>query len=223
MGVKLLVSALPNMGKTTLLATLENVLVISRDGKKYPFPQPHKNLPDFGKEATLPVDDIIEQVSQAIKAYKNKYTTIPDTIVFDSISKILLDIEGVMLQRISSFPYGPINTEIKKLMDFVESLTSRCNVILVSHAIYDEDTMGYKLVNAGGNWAKKGGVISEVDFAIFLEMRGPERVIHFKDPKMLSRTIGVDVPNTMPVNEFNLQNYVNQLNTTHQEASSWSL
>lgn len=224
MGIKLLISALPNMGKTTLLSSLENVLVIARDGKKYPFPQPHKNIKDFSIDSLSPADEIIEQVSSAIKAYKQKFNNeIPDTIVFDSISKILLDIEGITLQRIKSFPYGVINTEIKKLMDFIEGLTSRCNVILVSHAVYDEESFGFKLVNAGGSWSKKGGVISEVDYAIFLEMVGSDRKIHFKNPLMLSRTIGLDVPDTMMVSEFNLQQYVNQLKNLHIEATNWSL
>jgi len=45
--VKMLISSLPNIGKTTLLQTLDDVLVIARDGKKYPFPQAHVNVEDL--------------------------------------------------------------------------------------------------------------------------------------------------------------------------------
>lgn len=39
---------------------------------------------------------------------------LPKTIAIDSISKILLDIEGYVLEQVKSFPYGKVNTEIKK-------------------------------------------------------------------------------------------------------------
>ncbi len=149
---KILLSGLPNIGKTTVLQSLTDVLVIARDGKKYPFPQPHVNVPDFET-----AEELIDIITTKINDYEEKFGKLPETIVIDSLSKILLDIEGNVLAKVKSFPYGVINTEIKLIVDFIErDLADVFNIVMVSHAIYDEDTLGYKLVNAGGSWGKKG-------------------------------------------------------------------
>jgi len=210
---------LPNIGKTTLLQTLDDVLVIARDGKKYPFPQAHVNVEDFTSADTL-----INVITDKIHAYENKMGKLPETIAIDSISKILLDIEGYCLEQIKSFPYGKINTEIKSVVDFIErDLSPVFNVIMVSHAMYSEETTGYSLVNAGGSYGKKGGILSEVDEAIFLELKGKQRVVHFRNAKMASRTTVAELPDSMPSAEFNLQEHLELLKSKQSKASEWSL
>lgn len=150
--IKLLISALPAMGKTTMLKDLDDVLVIARDGKKYPFPQPHVNVPDF-----TAIDELIDLTISKVESYEEKFGKLPEIIVFDSVSKILLDIEAYVLDQVKSFPYGKVNTEIKKFVDFIErDVCENFDVIMLSHALYSEDTSGYSLVNAGGSYGKKG-------------------------------------------------------------------
>lgn len=217
--IKLLVSSLPAIGKTTLLQTLEDVLVIARDGKQYPFPQAHVNVPDFDN-----VDQLIDLTVEKVETYEDKMGHMPATIAFDSVSKILLDIEGYVLEQVKSFPYGKVNTEIKKFVDFIErDVVPNFNVVLVSHALYNEDVSGYQLVNAGGSFGKKGGILSEVDEAIFLELRGKTRNVHFRNSKMCSRTTCPDLPDFVPAAEFNLQEHINLLMEKHGEAKEWSL
>lgn len=217
--VKLLISGLPAIGKTTLLQTLTDVLVIARDGKKYPFEQAHVNVPDFTSS-----EDLINLIVEKVEAYEAKMGALPKTVVIDSISKIFLDIEGYCLETIKSFPYGKINTEIKKVVDFIErDMTPEFNVILVSHALYSEETVGYSLVNAGGSYGKKGGILSEVDEALFVELKGKKRVIHFRNPKMASRTTMSELPDSVPGEEFNLQEHLELLMTKQSKASAWSL
>lgn len=218
--VKLLISSLPAIGKTTLLKDLKDVLVIARDGKKYPFPQPHVNVEDFTS-----VDELIELIVNKVNLYEEKMGELPKTIVFDSISKILLDIEGYVCQQVNSFPYAKVNTEIKKLVDFIESgLVSQFNVVLVSHAQYDEDTSSYKLVNAGGAFSKKGGVLSEVDEAVFIEMKGKKRILHYRNPRLVSRTTSNELPDTEELTDkFNLQKHLEHLMTKQSKAEEWSL
>ena len=218
--VKLLVSSLPAIGKTTLLKDLEDVLVIARDGKKYPFPQPHVNVPDFTS-----VDELISLVVEKVEAYEEKVGSPPSTIVFDSISKILLDIEGYILEQVKSFPYGKVNTEIKRLVDFIErDVAENFNVVLVSHALYNEDTSGYQLVNAGGSYGKKGGMLSEVDEAIFIEMKGKKRVIHYRNPKLAARTTVADLPDSVELSDdFSLQKHLDMLSSKQSQAEEWSL
>ena len=205
--VKVLVNGLPMIGKTTVLQSLTDVLVIARDGKRYPFPQPHVNVPDFET-----AEELINVITDKINAYEEKMGKLPKTIVIDSISKILLDLEGNVLARVKSFPYGVVNTEIKQIVDFIErDLADTFNVVLVSHVLYDEDTVGYKLVNAGGSWGKKGGIISEVDEAVFIELKGKKRILHYRNPKMLARTTITDLPDSVPLEEFNLQSHLDML------------
>ena len=219
MGIKLLISGLPLSGKTTVLQTLEDVLVIARDGKRYPFPQPHTNVPDFEL-----AEEFINHVVEKINAYEEKTGGLPKTIAIDSVSKIFLDIEGSCLTRIKSFPYGEVNKEIKAVVDFIErDLADQFNIIMISHAMYDEDTVGYKLVNAGGSWGKKGGIISEVDEAFFIEIKGKKRVAHFRNPKMLSRTTVAGTPDTLPIEDFNLQEHLNMLINGQTSVEEFSL
>ncbi len=217
--VKLLVSSLPAMGKTTLLKSLDNVLVIARDGKKYPFEQAHVNVPDF-----TAADQLIDLIVTKVEAYEKKMGVNPEIVAIDSISKILLDIEGYVLEQVKSYPYGKINTEIKKIVDFIErDLCEAFDVVLVSHALYNEDTVGYSLVNAGGSYGKKGGILSEVDEGIFVELKGKNRIIHFRNPKMAARTTMADLPDSMPAEDFDLQEHVNLLRSKQGKASAWSL
>jgi len=216
---KLLISGLPNIGKTTVLQSLTDVLVIARDGKKYPFPQPHVNVPDFETAAEL-----ISIITDKINAYETKFGKMPETIVIDSLSKILLDIEGNVLARVKSFPYGVITTEIKEIVDFIErDLADAFNIVLVSHAIYSEDTLGYSLVNAGGSWGKKGGILSEVDQAVFIELKGKNRVLHYRNPKMASRTTLSELPDSIPLDQYNLQEHLDLITSKQASAEEWSL
>lgn len=217
--VKLLVSGITNSGKTSLLQTLTDVLIIARDGKKYPFPQAHVNVPDFTN-----IDTLIDLIVEKVQAYEQKHGAMPKTIVIDSISKVLLDIEGYVLEQVKSFPYGKVNTEIKKFVDFIErDMADNFNVILVSHALYNEDTNGYNLVNAGGSYGKKGGMLSEVDEAVFLEVKGKNRIIHYRHAKMASRTTMGDLPDSVPLDEFDLQKHLELLQTKQSKAEEWSL
>ena len=217
--VKLLVAALPSIGKTTLLQSLEKVLVIARDGKQYPFEQPHVNVDDFTSAQQL-IDLIVEKV----EAYEEAIGELPEIIAIDSISKIFLDIEGYCLETIASFPYGKINTEIKKVVDFIErDLVPNFHVVLVSHAQYNEDTVGYTLVNAGGSYGKKGGILSEVDEAVFIELKGKKRIIHHRNPKMVSRTTMKDLPDSVPGEKFDLQEHIKVLASKQNNAAKWSL
>ncbi|WAK44658.1 exonuclease [Alteromonas phage vB_AmeP_PT11-V19] len=216
----MLVSALPAVGKTSLLQSLEDVVVIARDGKKYPFPQPHVNVPDFET-----VDEFIATVVETVEKYEEKFGNLPKTLAFDSFSKVVLDIEGNVLSRVSSFPYAVVNTEIKKLVDFIENdVASNFDVVIVSHANFNEETTGYQLVNAGGSWGKKGGILSEVDESLFIEMKGKKRILHYRNPKMIARTTVADLPDSEELtDEFSLQKHLEMLRSKQSEAAEWSL
>ena len=88
MSAKVLVTGLANTGKTSLLKPLKNVLVFSRDGKPFSLELPHVNVPDYGK-----IDELLDLIQEKLDAYKTKMGEYPDTLVFDSVSRIFTDIE----------------------------------------------------------------------------------------------------------------------------------
>lgn len=219
MSAKILIVGLPMTGKTTLLQSLEEVFVIAHDGKKYPFLQPHTNINVFAN-----VDELISVINEKLGVYMDKNDgKLPKTIAFDSVSKIFLTIEGNCLATVKSFPYGVVNTEIKKFVDYIENeLVSRgINVVLVSHAMNDEESGAFKLVNAGGSYAKKGGFLSEVDHSVFVEAKSNKRIVHYRSLKFISRTTLHDLPDNVPSTEYNLQEHINKINAVKEQATEF--
>jgi hypothetical protein len=215
---KILVSGISNSGKTSLLKPLENVLIIANDGKTYPFEQPHVNVAEINT-----AEEFIDIVSDGMEKYKSKFEEYPSTIVIDSISKTWLDIEAHYLKTIASFPYGPINKDISIVMSFLENELAKngFNIIFVSHAFKDELNMA--LVNAGGSWgSKKGGVLAHVNNAIYIELKGKKRQVLLKDHK-LARTLQELDNDCLPVEEFNLQKYLDDLIRSEVKVDKWSL
>ena len=177
-------------------------------------------MPDFSSAG-----EFIGLVVQKVNAYEKKMGQLPEIIVFDSISKVLLDIEGYVLEKVSSYPYGKVNTEIKKIVDFIEKdICAAFDVVLVSHAMYDEETASYKLVNAGGSYGKKGGMLAEVDEAIFIELKGKKRNIHYRNSKMLGRTTEPSLPDNEELTEdFSLQKHIEILREKQSVTEEWSI
>jgi GTPase SAR1 family protein len=147
MTVKLLICAEANSGKTTLTKNLAGALVISHDGKKYPFPVPHVMVPSFESTAEL-----LDTIVQKIEAYNAKFGAYPDTIVFDSVSKIFETIHNNCNEKFKGFTiYSELDKEIVALTAFIENslIASGMNVVLISHALYDAEAAKYSLVGKG--------------------------------------------------------------------------
>lgn len=208
MSVKLLISAEANSGKTTLTKHLKNSLVLSHDGKRYPFPVPHVMVPSFGS-----VDELINLTIEKIEAYKSKFGDYPETVVFDSVSKIFDTIHTNCNEKYKGFTiYSELDKEVAALTSFIENslIASGMNVVLISHAIYDADTAKYSLVGKG-SFAKRGGFLAEVDEAIFIEVKTNKRILHFRSSKLPARSLQEELPDSLPVEEFNLQQHIETL------------
>ena len=208
MSVKLLISAEANSGKTTLTKNLENSLVISHDGKRYPFPVPHVLIPTFEN-----IQELINLTVEKIEAYKEKFGAYPDTIVFDSVSKVFDTIHANCNEKYKGFViYSELDKEVVAFTSFIENslIASGMNVILISHALYDSDTAKYNLVGKG-SFAKRGGFLAEVDEALFIEVKSNKRVIHFRSAKLPARSLQEDLPESISVEDFNLQEHINKL------------
>lgn len=218
-GIKLLVSGLSNAGKTTLTKTLEDTLVISHDGKAYPFEVPHGTLPAIGTAA-----DISNFVNEKAIAYQDRFGDMPKTIVFDSVSRIYDSIYDACNARYTGFAiYSNLDKEIKEFADFLEEiLQNGINLVILSHALYDADENKYSLVGKG-SFAKLGGFLSIVDEGIFIETKNDKRIIHFRSTKFPARTLQDELPNSVPSTEFNLNEHLNMLVKTKSDVSKFAL
>lgn len=220
MSIKLLIAAESNSGKTTLTKDLENALVVSHDGKRYPFPIPHVTVATFST-----VNDLINTVNEKIVAYKEKIGSYPKTVVFDSVSKIFDTILNNCNLKYTGFGiYTALDKEIHELTEYIQNtlIASDMNVVLISHALYDVDTGKYNLIGKG-SFQKRGGFLAETDQSIFLETKANKRIVHFRSTKFPARTLLEDDPDSVAVEDFSLQEYINKLAANQTAADEFAL
>ena len=218
--VKLLISGQSNAGKTTLLKSLTDAYVLSHDGKKFPFPIPHTNVPTFDS-----VTELTNLMTAKIQAYQDSKGTLPATVVVDTASKIFDTIYDNCNRKFSGFKiYSELDLEIKAFTDYIENtlVTNGMNVVILSHALYDADTTTYNLVGKG-NFSKRGGFLAEVDFSSFLELKNNKRYIHHRSTKFPARTLLEEAPDSQLVDEFNLQLYIDQVASINSEVETFEL
>ena len=220
MSVKLLISGESNSGKTSLTKDLKDTLVISYDGKKYPFPVPHVLVPPF--DSTVQLTTLI---NEKIVAYKEKFKVYPKTIVIDTASKIFDTLLDSCNNKHTGFKvYSELNREIHEFTEYVQNtlIASDMNVIIISHAIWNQDTTKFDLVGKG-DFAKRGGFLAETDEAIFVETKASKRIAHFKSTKFPARTLTDGIPDSMPVDDFNLQEHLDLLSAKQSTADEFSM
>lgn len=220
MSIKLLIAAESNSGKTTLTKDLKDALVISHDGKKFPFAIPHVMVDTFDSAQAL-----IDLCNDKIVAYKDKFGSYPKTIVFDSVSKIFDTLLDNCNEKFTGFTvYSNLNKQIHEFTEYVQNtlIASDMNVVLISHALYDADTTKYNLIGKG-DFSKRGGFLSETDQAIFLETKGSKRILHFRSTKFPARTLRDEDPDSLPVDEFNLQDYIDVLAAEQESVDEFAL
>ena len=220
MAIKLLISGEANSGKTTLTEPLTDALVVSHDGKSYALAKPHVNVPKFSS-----VDELIDLIAEKIEAYAEKFGEYPKLIVFDSVSKIFDTINDYCNTKFTGFNiYTQLNKDVSTFNTFVQEdiVENGVDVIIISHALYDAETSRYNLVGKG-DFQKRGGFLSEVEEAVFLEVKNGKRNVHIRSTKFPARTLLKTEDDSTPVDKFNLQEYVKLLRDNADKASEFSL
>jgi hypothetical protein len=220
MAVKLLIAGESNAGKTTLTKGLEKSLVISHDGKRYPYKNPHASISNFSTS-----DELTSFVTEKIEAYNAKLGEYPSTVVFDSVSRIFDTLYDACNQKYTGFSiYSNLDREIKAFTNYIEDtlIASGIDVVILSHAIYDSETSKYNLVGKG-SFAKIGSFLSVVDESIFIETKSSKRILHFRSTKFPARTLQEENPDSMPVDDFNLGTYVSHLREVNSAVNEFEL
>lgn len=217
-GAKILIAGLPNTGKTTLLKTLKNAFVVSRDGKPFSLPMPHVNVPEYQK-----IDDLLDLVQDKLTAYEERFKALPDTICFDSVSRIFTDIEASCSKRFHGYDvWSNVNKEINTFLDALNSMQeSGFNLVLIAHAVWDVDAKKF-IETCKGSFAKTGGFLSVVDYAINIDVVGNKRIVSHRGTS-LSRTLIADMPDKESADTFNLQTYLDKIKESTQVAEKWSI
>ena len=222
MSVKLLISGQSNTGKTTLTKSLDpnTTLVISHDGKNFPFPIPHVNVESFNSS-----NELLNIINTKIEAFNEKLGHYPSTIVIDSVSKIFDTLMDAMATKFTNYSiYANLNKEIHEFTDYIQNtlIASDINVVLISHAIYDPDTTNYSLVGKG-DFAKRGSFLSEVDNAVFLEGKANKRIVHHRSLKFPARTVLAELPDSQSADEYNLASHIAMLSQLVDDVAEFIL
>ena len=219
MPAKILITGMPNTGKTTLLKPLKNVLVFARDGKPFSLELPHVNVTEYTN-----MNNFLSLVSDKLEAYNQKFGTYPETIVFDSVSRIFTDVETSCSKRFNGYEvWANVNKEIQAFLEAINSMQEGgFNIVLIAHAVWDENAKKY-IETCKGSFAKIGGFLSVTDYALNIDLVGNKHIITHRGSS-LSRTLLDDIPDKQSADDFNLQEYVDKIASKSNEvAEKWSI
>jgi hypothetical protein len=220
MAIKTLISGEAGAGKTTLIKDLKDALLLSHDGKR-----PNVKIPNVYVTTFSSVVELIGVLNEKIEAYNTKYGDYPKVIVIDSISRVYETIYNNCSAKFSGFAiYSNMDSEIKLLNDYIENtlIASGMDVVVISHALYDPETQQYNLVGKG-SFSKLGGYYAVVDEGLFCERKSNKRVVHYRSNKLPARTLISSFPDSVDVNDFNMETYIETLRESQSTADSFAL
>jgi hypothetical protein len=156
-GVKLLLCAYENSGKSTISSELEETLVFNMDRKEYGFKVAHTNIKEYNG-----MEELIDLMASKIEMYEEKTGKLPKTVVFDTVTQLYTAMQKFNGEKYKGFDiHTNNNRDTLMFNDFVESdlIPAGINVVIVAHTLYDEATSRH-LIPASGAFAKAGSWLS---------------------------------------------------------------
>ena len=192
MPAKCLITGMPNTGKTTLLKTL-----------------PHVNVNEYTN-----MNNFLALVSDKLEAYNKRFGTYPETIAFDSVSRIFTDVETSCSKRFNGYEvWANVNKEIQTFLEAINSMQENG---------FNENAKKY-IETCKGSFAKIGGFLSVTDYALNIDLVGNKHIITHRGSS-LSRTLLDDIPDKQNADDFNLQEYIDKIaNKSNEVAEKWSI
>jgi len=218
-GIKFAVVGFERSGKTRLISQIKDVLVVSTDNKAFTGKVPHYRYSEYNG-----MDDFTATLNEKVETYIEKMGNTPKTIVIDSITHLTNNMEKYCNEKFRGFDvYKNLGKDILELNAFLESITEAgINVIFTAHTQYDPDTMTYK-IHSSGSFGKNGSWLSVVDEAIYIELKGSKRIVHFKTPKFPCRTLHDELPDHIEIDKFDINKHIAMLEKSNGETEEWSL
>lgn len=218
-GIKLGIIATENSGKTTLVSNLEKALVMSTDNKAFKGKVAH-----FRHNYYDGVEDFVEIASAKMEAYKEKYGDYPKTFVVDSVTHLQSNMEKWANEKFTGFNiWSNLGKDILAINDFFEDIVAEgINIVITAHTQYDADTSKYK-IQSPGQFGKNGSWLSVLDEAVFIEVKASKRILHYKTMKFPCRTLQQSLPESVDLDQFDINTHVELLESSVSEADEWSL
>ena len=216
---KLLITGLEATGKTTVTSGLEKAMVVSIDGKAYPFNVPHYRPDKYNGLAQFKAELI-----DKLKKYKEKFGEKPQTVVFDTVTKLYENMYKYAQANFKGFDvHNTISVETLSFNDMVEDLLIKngVNVVITAHVIYDEKTSRYT-VPATGQFKSSGSWVSLVDNASFIYIQGNTRMISHSEIKYPARST-VDMKPGQKLEEYDINDHISKLMNAQGENSESQL
>jgi hypothetical protein len=226
MAERLLISGKANSGKTTLLKDLpaDATFVVSIDEKPFPLEIPHKNVYGFtDMEGFVYGEDHEDEngnathitgIVESLEQFKERFGSMPKYFAIDSVSRVFQTAYDNLNDKYptDNFKlYAELDREIRRFREFLTMMQKEgINVIIISHALYDEKEGTYKMVDSG-KFSKSGGFLGIVDHAVFVEVKGKKRTIYHKNASLASRSLLEDLPEKQDVSEYNLKEHVDAI------------
>lgn len=233
-GVKLLLSGLANSGKTRALGTLDpkTSLVINIDGKSFSFPLMHANFATFpsiagflyGYEAE---DGHVDGVADKIQKFKDSTGNYPETIAFDTVSRIFMIITDNCNRQFKNFDvHSNIAKQITEFNDFIQTqlVDNGINVIQTTHVTFDEKLNAY-FDASSGSYKKAGGAIGTHDSVSFFHIKSKKYKVTHREAGLPCRTLLPEdiLPSTQDADEYSLVNHIKLLQNSNAEVVKFSL
>ena len=219
-GIKLLVVAPENSGKTRLISNIENGLVMSTDNKAF-----RGKVPHFRYNVYNGLDDLIDTISSKLEAYEAKFGHLPETLVIDSVTHLQNAIIKYNNDKYTGFNiWTNINRDVLAINAFIEEelIPAGINVVMTAHVVYDTEAARWK-IDSPGNFGKTGSWLSIVDESVFIEVKGNKRILHFSTMKFPCRTLQAELPESINVDDFNINDHIKLLESSVQESGEWSI
>lgn len=233
-GVKLLLSGLSNSGKTNALRTLDasKSLVISVDGKTFPFAIPHFNVatfPDidgllYGYESE---DGHVDGVTDKIHKFHTTYGHYPENVVFDTVSRIFSIISDNCNRQFKNFDvHSNIAKQIAEFNTFIQSqlVENGVNVIQITHVTFDEKLNTY-FDASSGTYKKAGGSIGTHDHVSFFHIKSKKYKVTHREAGLPCRTLLPEavLPSTQNADDYSLANHIKLLQDSVLEITKFTL
>lgn len=170
------------------------------------------------------VNDFIRVTEEKMKAYQEKYGELPNTFIVDSVTHLQSNMEKWANDKFTGYNiWSNLGKDILAINDFLEDLIDNgMNVIITAHTQYDADTQRYK-ISSPGQFGKNGSWLSVLDEALFIEIKGNKRMLHYKTMKFPCRTLQANLPGSINLDDFDINAHIKLLENNIEESADFAL